>query len=77
METPKCRICGKTEWVGVYDPEHLERAICVECCPKATHWDEESGHQFYYESGEGQMCQYCGIRRNDTDYDYYDGDENE
>lgn len=72
-ETPACRVCGKSEWIGVYDPKHTERAICPDCCPTAEHHDEETGHQFDYEPDEGFMCRYCGVRRSDTDYDYSEG----
>jgi len=71
MDTP-CRICHKSEWVGVYDIAHPERWICVECCPTVEHFDGETGHQFDYERGEGWMCRYCGILREHTNYDYSD-----
>ena len=61
-DTPPCRCCGSTQWVAVWDPDHPERTICVECCGPETveHHDGEHGHQFEYERGEGWRCKYCG-----------------
>lgn len=64
-----CRICGKTDQVSIYDDDHPEDTICMDCCSKATHKDGETGHRFDYERGEGWVCRYCGIPRNATDYD--------
>lgn len=70
-ETPPCRVCSKTEWVAIYDQAHPERTICVECCGGAVqHWDEETGHQFEHERGEGLRCRYCFS--DDVPYDYGD-----
>ena len=72
MITPNCRVCGKNDHVGCYREEAPQQTICVLCCDGFEHDDGETGHQFFYEPGEGHMCTYCGINRNDTLYDYHD-----
>lgn len=70
MTTPPCRACNKTDDVICYPDDHA-LTVCPACCAKTQeHTDGESGHQFYYERGEGHMCRYCGIPRDCTDYEH-------
>ena len=68
---PPCRVCKSDDQVYVWDPKHPERTICWECCQGgAEHHDGETGHSFTYHRGEGLTCDYCGIERQHSDYDY-------
>jgi RNA polymerase subunit RPABC4/transcription elongation factor Spt4 len=68
-ETPNCRICGTSKSVAVWDPEHPEHTICLECCGGSVeHHDGETGHQFYYEPYDGHMCRYCGSKDYPSDW---------
>lgn len=74
--TPPCRLCGKTDHVGIYRRDAPEQTICTTCCGgDVEHHDGETGHQFEYERGEGHMCVYCGINRNDAGPDYAPQDD--
>jgi hypothetical protein len=75
LSAPPCRVCGKAEWVACYEPEHPERAICVECCGEGPeHHDGETGHGFDYDPTErDRVCRYCGQFAAITDYyDHWD-----
>lgn len=75
--TPPCRVCGSAERVGCYPDDH-SKTICPTCCETAEHDDGETGHQFSYTPSEGHTCDYCGVDRNDTNYEpqthFYDED---
>ena len=72
MESPPCRVCGKTEPVLCY-PDDQTMAICPECCDTAAHPDGETGHRWQYDPGErDRECRYCGIYRKCTKYAYDD-----
>lgn len=72
--SPPCRVCGSPRDVGIYDPDHPERAICIECCPKAEHHDGETGHVWTYDRWErDRVCDHCGQLAGNTDYyDHWD-----
>lgn len=68
MDTPPCRICGKTDHVGIYRTDAPEQTICMPCCGgDVEHADGETGHQW---SVRGEGCDYCGISRHDAGPDY-------
>jgi hypothetical protein len=64
-------VCGKPEQIICY-PDDDALAICPICCESAEHHKEEFGHTFSYAQGEGWTCDYCGIDRNETDYEESD-----
>ena len=69
--TPPCRACGSTSEVYVWKTASPEQTICWECCQAgAEHHDGETGHQFTHHQGEGWTCDYCGIERKYSNYDY-------
>jgi hypothetical protein len=69
-DTPTCRVCGMRDSIIVYPDEHA-LAICPSCCEVAEHPDGETGHRFFYEPGEREhYCNYCGIPRNYTEYQW-------
>lgn len=68
MTTPPCRVCGKPDEVICYPDDHA-LTICPDCCVKAVHPDEETGHQFRYSRYDrDHECLHCGILRSCTDY---------
>lgn len=67
---PPCRVCGKTEQVAIYREDAPERTVCMDCCAAAQHHDGEDGHQFSHHHGTGWACDYCGVDRNPSNYDY-------
>ena len=61
---PPCRICGSTQWVGVWRPEAPEQTICIECSNTGQHEHEngETGHEFSRGSAyEVPSCIHCGM----------------
>lgn len=67
-DTPPCRVCSSVEKIICF-PDTLTLAICPDCCAKVEHPDGETGHQFEYHKGDGWACRYCGILRNNTDWE--------
>lgn len=68
IECPPCFVCGKTEWVAVYDEAHPEQAVCLECCQGATHADGHKGHDWKHDPGERDyVCERCGQLSRYTD----------
>lgn len=72
---PPCRICHRRLNVAIYREEAPEQTVCVYCCEHADHADGEHGHVFAYQRSEGHTCNYCGIDRNCTDFDYSEDDD--
>jgi hypothetical protein len=68
-------VCGQSEDVACWPPEHPERTICVACCGAgAEHHDGETGHVFTYDRAErDRVCDHCGQLAGNTDYyDHWD-----